>query len=160
MKAFRALTRIDDWGVYHSPNICFATEGPLVRDGSQTTANADLSTSASLAGPNSSGQYLAMKIVAARKVNITNTGGEAMYGILQNAPKSGQAADVGIMGISKAIAGSACTAGDYLMTNSAGQLVPATSSANARVAQAIETAASGALFTVAIIPGVVARTVT
>src|SRR3954471_8367514 len=94
-----------------------ATEGPLIHDGSQTTAAADLSSS----------QFLAVKITAARSVNLASTGGEVAYGILQNKPTSGQAADVGILGISKAVGGAAFSAGAQLMTNTSGQLILRTS---------------------------------
>ena len=117
-----------------------ATEGPLIHDGSQTTAAADLSAK----------QFYAVKITAARAVNLASTGGEAIYGILQNTPTSGLAADVGILGVSKAIAGAAVTAGDYLMTDTSGRLITVTTT-NHRVAQALEAAgAAGVIFTVAL----------
>jgi len=119
-----------------------ATEGPLIHDGSQTTAAADLSTK----------QFYAVKITAARAVNVASSGGEAIYGILQNNPTSGLAADVGILGVSKAIIGAAVSAGDYLMTDTAGKLITATST-NHRVAQALEAGTtSGQLITVALGP--------
>ena len=119
-----------------------ATESPLLHDGSQTTAAADLSSS----------QFYAVKITAARAVNLASTGGEYIYGILQNKPTSGQAADVGILGISKAIAGAAYSAGVALMTDTSGRLITATGT-NHRVATSIEAAtAAGQLITVALGP--------
>lgn len=119
-----------------------ATEGPLIHDGSQTTAAADLSTK----------QYYAVKLTAARAVNLASAGGEAIYGVLQNAPPSGQAADVGFLGVTKAVAGAAVSAGDYLMTDTSGRLITATST-NHRVGQAIEAAgAAGVIFTVMLGP--------
>lgn len=119
-----------------------ATEGPLIHDGSQTTAAADLSTK----------QFCAVKITAARAVNVAATGGEAIYGILQNNPISGLAADVGILGVSKALIGAGVTAGDYLMTDTTARLITATGT-NHRVAQALETGAvAGQLITVALGP--------
>src|SRR6185437_13679647 len=100
----RRVARIDEWGNYLSKNVCFATEGPLVRDGAQTTAFADLSGATSgLSGFQSSGQFLAVKICGSRQVQVASGGGDAIYGILQNKPAAGQAADVGIMGVSKAV---------------------------------------------------------
>lgn len=166
------LTRVDADGSYHSPSVCRATEGPLTHDGSQTTANSDMSgpatlnpggTGPAIAGQNSSGQFLAVKIVGSRLVDVANSGGEQIYGILQNKPAAGQAADVGISGISKAVAGGVVTAGNNLMTDTAGRLVPAGGSGAAayRVAQAIEgAAATGTIFTVAIVPEAMARNVT
>ena len=134
-----------------------ATEGPLVHDGSQTTAAADLSTG--LGGQGGSGQFLAVKITAARQVNICTTGDYA-YGILQNKPASGQAADVGIMGVSKAVCGGTVSAGDYLTPNTSGQLITATTTAQPRIAVAIEAATGvSTVFTVAIVPGETTRSV-
>ena len=119
-----------------------ATESPLLHDGGQTTAAADLSSS----------QFYAVKITAARSVNLANSGGEFIYGILQNKPTSGQAADVGILGVSKAVAGAAFSAGAALMTNTSAQLITATGT-NHRIATAIEAAtAAGQIITVALGP--------
>lgn len=122
-----------------------ATESPLLHDGSQTTAAADLSAAAN--------QYKAVKLVAARSVNLATTGGEAIYGILQNLPFTADAADVGIFGISKAKVGAAgCAAGDSLMTEAAtGALVTKTST-NVVVAVALEAGVSGDIISVKIIP--------
>lgn len=122
-----------------------ATESPLLHDGSQTTAAADLSAAAN--------QYKAVKLTAARSVNLASTGGEAIYGILQNLPLSGDAADVGIFGISKVKIGVAgCAAGDSLMTEAAtGALVTKTST-NVVVAVALEAGVSGDIISAKIIP--------
>lgn len=130
-----------------------ATESPLIHDGAQTTAHVDMSKTASLAGPSSSGQFLAVKLNGARIIDIATSGGEAVYGILQNTPKAGEVADVGIMGVTKAVAGAVCTGGNNLMTDTSGRLIPATGT-NHRVATAIESAAAtGVIFTVALVPG-------
>lgn len=120
-----------------------ATESPLIHDGSQTTAAADLSAK----------QFYCVKLTTTgRAVNLASTGGEQVYGVLQNKPTSGQAADVGILGISKAIAGNTVTAADQLMTDTSGRLITATST-NHRVAVALEAAtATGQIITVAILP--------
>lgn len=135
-----------------------ATEGPLIHDGSQTTAAADLSTG--LNGPGASGQFLGVKLSGNRQVGLASSGGEAIYGILQNKPRAGEAADVGIMGVSKAVAGAVVTAGNFLMTDTSGRFIPATGTNN-RVAQAIEGAsATGTIFTVAIVPAALGRSAT
>lgn len=135
-----------------------ATESPLIHDGSNTTASADLSTG--LSGAGSSGQFLAVKISGSRTVGLASSGGELIYGILQNKPATGQAADVGILGITKAVAGAVVTAGNMLMTDTSGRMVPATGT-NYRIAQAIEgAAATGTVFTIAIVPASMARDVT
>lgn len=117
-----------------------ATESFLLHDGTQTQAGADLSTK----------QFYCVKLTAARTVNLASAGGEAIYGVLQNKPLSGQAADVGCLGITKAAAGNTFAAGALLMTDSTGRLITATST-NHAVAQAIEaSSAAGAVVTVAI----------
>jgi hypothetical protein len=119
-----------------------ATESPLIHDGSQTTAAADLSAK----------QYFAVKLTAARSVNLANTGGENIYGILQNTPLANDAADVGIFGVSCAVVGSAgCAAGDALSTDNTGALVTQ-SGGNKTVAVALEAGTSGEIISVKIIP--------
>ncbi len=130
-----------------------ATEGPLIHDGAQCTAAANYyNPSSALDGPNGSGQFLFVYVSAARVVTVQTSSGGAVYGILQNTPASGQAADVGIMGISKVVAGAAITAGANLMCDTAGRAVAQTST-NIIAAVALEAAtAAGQIITVAIIP--------
>lgn len=119
-----------------------ATESPLINDGNNTTAAADLSTK----------QFYAVKLTAARAVNLASANTDSIYGILQNKPKSGEAADVGIFGISKAVAGAAISAGAALMSDTAGKLITQTST-NPKVAIALEAAgAADQIITVKIIP--------
>lgn len=105
-------------------------------------AAADLSTK----------QFYCVKITAQRSVNLANAGGEPIYGILQNKPIAAAAADVGFLGVSKAAAGAAITAGAYLMTDTTGRLIAAVTTGH-RVAQALEAAtAAGQLITVVLGP--------
>lgn len=128
-----------------------ATESPLIHDGAQCVAAANYFNPATpLSGPNGSGQFLGVYISAARTVAVDATGGVAIYGILQNTPSLGQAADVGILGISKAVAGAALTFNDPLMTDTSGRVITATST-NHRFATALESAtAAGQIITVMI----------
>ena len=73
-----------------------------------------------------------------------------MLGVLQNNPQQGEAGQVMVQGVTKAQAGGTFHIGNLLMTNSAGQMVLATST-NFAVAQARETAASGDITTVLLI---------
>lgn len=121
-----------------------ATEGPLIHDGSQTTAGADLSAATN--------QYRAIKITGSRTTGLANTGGEAIYGIQQNLPALGDAMDAGIFGVSKALVGSAgCAAGDQLMTDNTAAFTTKTST-NVTVAVALVAGVSGDIITVKIIP--------
>ena len=119
-----------------------ATESPMISDGANTTAAADLSAK----------QFYAAKLTAARSVNLASTGGEAIYGILQNKPVSGEVADLAIFGVCKAAAGAAFSAGAALMTDTTGRLITQTST-NATVGVALEAATvAGQIVTVKIIP--------
>lgn len=120
-----------------------ATEGPLIHDGSQTTAAADYSAGTQ--------QYCAVSLSAARKVTLT-TAGAASYGILQNKPASGQAADVGLIGVSKGQSGASFAAAVPLMATTGGQLI-AWTTGNYIVAYSLEAAtAANQLVTVYVLP--------
>lgn len=98
-----------------------ATESPLIHDGGQnvvstaTDARRSSITGTTLPGPNGSGQFLCVvqSTTVDRTVAIASTaptaptsGSNQVYGVLQNTPGPGQAADVGVLGISKVVAGS------------------------------------------------------
>jgi hypothetical protein len=133
-----------------------ATEGPQLRDGGNTVAAANYySPGSALSGPNGSGQYLAVKLStsADRTATLANTGGEPIFGVLQNTPESGAPCDVCMGGITKAVGGAAITRGAQLMTDTSARLITATSG-NQVVGFALESCgAANDLFTVYIIPG-------
>lgn len=140
-----------------------ATESPLLHDGSQTIAGFDARNSSitgtTRAGPNGSGQFCAVVLSTTvdRTVNLPSTASAQFkpYGILQNKPSTGIAADVAIFGVSKAIAGTTTIAAGQdlqLSSTSAGTLVPFSSAAGATpCARSLEAAtATGSLITVAL----------
>lgn len=141
-----------------------ATESPLLHDGSQCTVNFDARrssiTGTTLPGPNGSGQYLAVGLSTTvdRTVILPTTGGSSgirCYGILQNTPSTGIAADVGIFGISKAVSGStAIVSGMDLMLSSTAQgalIAYSSGAAVQKIGFALEAAATvGAVFTMCI----------
>jgi hypothetical protein len=137
-----------------------ATEGPLTHDGSQTTSNSDLSgpstlnpggTGATLAGQNGSGQFLAVKLVGARLVDLVTANSDTVYGVLQNKPPAGMAADNGISGVTKLMSGGTIAAGAAVMAATTGVAVTATGSYGFAVA--IEAAgAAGVIFTAKLTP--------
>jgi hypothetical protein len=117
-----------------------ATSGSQLTDGGNRVAGADLSAK----------QYCAVKqSTTARQVVLASTGGEAIAGILQNSPTSGQVAIITQRGICQAQAGAAgFAAGDQLMTESStGKFVTKTST-NAVVGVAIEAGVSGGVATI------------
>jgi predicted RecA/RadA family phage recombinase len=130
-----------------------ATEAPLIHDGSQCTAAANYyNPSSALDGPGGSGQFLCVYISAARTVTVQTSQGGAVYGILQNTPPQGAAADVGILGVSKAVAGAAISAGANLMCDGNGRVITQTGS-NVIVGVALEAAsAANQIITIALVP--------
>jgi hypothetical protein len=127
-----------------------ATEGPLVHDGAQSTAFANYSTSGTgLGGVGGSGQFLAMSVASPRVLSIASSSTTGpIYGVLQNTPFAGEACDIGILGLTKAVAGAAIIAGvgnsasnGELMINAAGQFIPwVIGAGNYKVGMAIESA--------------------
>jgi hypothetical protein len=101
-----------------------AVQGPLLHDGSQMTAFANYyNPSSALAGPGGSGQFLFASIQASRVVQVSTTIGAKCYGVLQNTPMAGDAADVGFFGHSKMVAGASITAGAEIMCDASGRAV-------------------------------------
>lgn len=126
-----------------------ATEGPLIHDGSQTTAAADLSAK----------QFYGVKVTAARAVNLVAASTDVPYGVLQNKPTSGQAADVGVFGVTKVACGGTVTAGAKLMFNSSGQAIAwASGAGNTVIGTALEAGVSGQILTMFYEPQLVALT--
>ena len=120
-----------------------AVEGVMLRDGNTVAAANYYNPSSALDGPNGSGQFLAVKLsTAADNTSLLATsGGEMIFGILQNTPVQGDSCDVAIIGETKAVAGAAVTRGDLLMTDTAGRLITATAT-NHVIGQAKESAAA------------------
>lgn len=126
-----------------------ATESPLLHDGSQCTAVANYGNGQSLSGNAGSGQFLAVNISASRVVTLIATTGARIYGVLQNKPAAAAAADVGIFGPSKAVAGGTFSAGVPLMTDTSGRLIAWTSgSGYFQVGLSIESGVVGQVATV------------
>ncbi len=134
-----------------------ATESPMIHDGSQNTLstandfrNSTL-TGSTLAGPNGSGQFLA--VVQSTTVDRTlqlysSTGstGLPIYGICQNKPRAGDAVDVGIFGVMKYVAGATIVRGQQLMASATagGTLIPY-STANSGNVQSVGVALESAV---------------
>lgn len=126
-----------------------ATEGPLLHDGGQCVAAANYSNTAGLNGPGGSGQFFAVALPATTNRTVALAGaGVAVYGILQNKPLAGDAADVGFYGISKAIASGTISIGSAVMSNASGALIAWTSGgSNTQAGMALESAVNGQIFT-------------
>lgn len=147
-----------------------ATESPLIHDGSQMTLSTlqdsrnSTITGTTLAGPNGSGQFLAVTcstLGTSRTVSIASTlagaagsSGAQFYGILQNKCRGGEAADVGIFGVSKAVAGTTLItpfAPLQMSATAAGTLAPWAAGAGQKVGFSLESITGvGQVFTCAI----------
>jgi hypothetical protein len=143
-----------------------ATEGFLLHDGAQNVAAADYSSTANLggmktnglatgtAGGGGSGQFLAVAIslVTGRTVVLCSVAGQKFYGILQNKPKLGEAADVGVFGITKAVVGATgSTLGKPQMVDAAGAVCDWTATGNKfQIGYALETGVTGQVITMTI----------
>jgi hypothetical protein len=128
-----------------------ATDTPLIHDGAQCVAFANYFNPVSaLAGPGGSGQFLAVVLQASRVVQIASSPtASPIYGVMQNTPMAQDAADVGIVGISKMIAGASITFGAELMVDASGRFVTWVAAAsNWKAGMALETtSAANNIFT-------------
>lgn len=121
-------------------------------------AGEDLSATSGLTGQGTSGQFLAVKVSTAADFTILHcsTGNERMFGVLQNKPKSGEAANVMTVGETKAVlaATASVTRGDLMEVTSAGAFITATSGHKA-VGEALESGVAGDIRTMRIFPSFV-----
>ena len=114
--------------------MAFAGSQPFKLAG--VTASADLSTT---------GQFLFVKMSGAKTVTICAAATDIPVGVLQNTPKSGQAAEVVVVGQTKITASAAITAGAQIGTTSGAKavtLVAGTDTTKYVVGTAIETASA------------------
>jgi len=108
------------------------------------TAGADLSAK----------QYYAVKVNSSGQVVLAGAGENAI-GVLQNKPASGQAAQIMVLGESKAVYGASVTAGQNLAADASGKLVPAAGEA-AVLAVALESGSADEIHTVLLVTRVTA----
>lgn len=94
-----------------------------------------------------------LSTVADRTVLGCTVSGQAIYGILQNKPGIGDAADIGIFGVTKAVCGTTTfTAGQQVQADSSGNMIVYSSAGGVfACGRALETpTAPGAVFTMAV----------
>jgi hypothetical protein len=77
-----------------------------------------------------------------RSCIVASAAGDAVFGIVQNKPTSGQAARVRVAGSTKVIVGANVTRGTLLQANATGFAITGNS---ASIARALETATSGGI---------------
>lgn len=94
-------------------------------------------------------QYYPVRLAAttAKTVLVAAAATAALIGILQNDPKSGEAASVVCSGLTKSVAGGAIAPGDMITVNSTGQCVATTTANNKVIGKAVTAATTaGDLF--------------
>ena len=117
------------------------TDSPIIRDGNQCTAATDLSLY----------QYYMLHLVGPKQLGVmTDSVGQVFYGVLQNQPTAGQICDVGIVGVTKLVAGASIAYGQQLMPNGNGQAVPWVGD-NLLVGVALESASVDELFSALVV---------
>jgi hypothetical protein len=110
-----------------------------VRDFERTfTAGEDMDTK----------QYFIVQLDASGNAELGESATDLLIGVLQNKPKSGEAALVRFGGTSKVIAGGAVAIGDWVTTDSAGETVATTTDGNITIGRALEAADDGDIFEV------------
>lgn len=92
-----------------------AYEGAQLKLG-QLTAAADLSTK----------QFQFVKLASSTTVDVCDAITDVPIGVLQNTPKSGQAAEVTIFGITKVVAGGNLVAGNIISVSTGSKAVAVT----------------------------------
>lgn len=115
-------------------------------------ANSDLSAK----------QFFIVKQTAADTVDLTSAVTDRPYGVLANAPKANQAAEVVTDGIAKVVSdgsGTSIAAGDQLGTDTSGRAVKCTTNDRPLLGESLDAStAAGTVIRVKLKPGVPFRT--
>jgi hypothetical protein len=89
-------------------------------------AGEDLSSTSSLSGYNSTGQFLLAKLIDTHVANTyvhCSATGDVAIGVIQNNPKSGAGVDVRVLGVSKVVAGATLVVGQFIGPDAYGRAV-------------------------------------
>lgn len=90
-------------------------------------------------------QYYIAKVTSTG-VDLAAAATNAICGVIQNTPASGEQTDIRFLGTSKVKAGGTVSAGDWVTADSAGKAVATTTDKDFIVGQALEAAVSGDIF--------------
>lgn len=110
----------------------------------------------------SSNQYYILELTTAQKVTVCNNAADVGFGVLQNDPTSGQAAQVRVAqgSISKVVSdgsGTAIAIGDWVGTNASGKAVKKTTDKDWVLGRAEDAStANGTIISVRLYPGYLA----
>ena len=109
-------------------------------------------TKVSSADYSTSGQYTFMKYAGtAGQVVQAAASTDHVYGVLQNKPKLGEAAEIRILGTSKVVSGGTVTEGDYVTSNGSGQAVTTTTTKDHVLGIAMESAVVNDIFEIFVV---------
>jgi hypothetical protein len=95
--------------------------------------------------------YIVKPDSTAEQVVLAAAATNKLLGVLQNTPKSGEAANVRILGTSKVIAGGSVTDGAWVTSDASGKGVATTTDKDVVVGMAMEAASSGDIFEVLLV---------
>lgn len=99
-------------------------------------------------------QYKFVELTADNTVNVCNAATDKPVGVLQNTPKSGEAAEIVVVGVTKMQADAALTAGTLIGTSADGQAdakVPGTDTTEYTVGMVLVGAGAAAELAVAVV---------
>lgn len=68
-------------------------------------------------------QHYFVELSGDAQVDVCDGAGDLVYGVLQNDPEAGEAAEVAVLGITKVVAGGTVAAGDRVGTDANGKAV-------------------------------------
>lgn len=97
-------------------------------------------------------QFTCVKVDSAGKIAAAGTLGEKILGIVQNKPNTGEVAQVGILGVSKAVCGGTVAAGALLMTTTGGVVITAATTGSTIIGWALEAGAITEIITIVLNP--------
>ena len=99
--------------------------------------------------PNSGFQYRFVKVTGKAQVGLATDSGDRLIGVMQSKPQVvGQAATIGIWGISLVVAGGVVAAGDEITTDAQGQAIKSLDPTTSRGVAITSSAIAGELISV------------
>ena len=99
--------------------------------------------------PNSGFQYRFVKVTGKAQVGLATDSGDRLVGVMQSKPQVvGQAATIGIWGISLVVAGGVVAAGDEITTDAQGQAIKSLDPMTSRGVAITSSAIAGELISV------------
>jgi hypothetical protein len=99
--------------------------------------------------PNSGFQYRFVKVTGKAQVGLATDSGDRLIGVMQSKPQVvGQAATIGIWGISLVVSGGVVSAGDEITTDAQGQAIKSLDPATSRGVAITSSSIAGELISV------------